>query len=134
MPDATLLIPIGENLQNLGYIGPGAGFAAAGSVLVLLGTFLLAFGIILIWPLKAAFRLVGGKSKAKAKVKRMVVVGLDGFDPDLQSVLLQKEGCPIFNNLKKRLLSSAEHFAAFDFTRSVVHFCYRRGCIASQHI
>ena len=37
----------------LAYIGPGAGFAAAGSVLVLLGTFLLAIGIVLLWPLKA---------------------------------------------------------------------------------
>ena len=35
----------------LAYIGPGAGFAAAGSLLVLLGTFLLAFGFILLWPL-----------------------------------------------------------------------------------
>ena len=35
----------------LAYIGPGAGFAAAGSVLVLAGTFVLAFGVVMIWPI-----------------------------------------------------------------------------------
>ena len=63
------------------YIGPGAGFAAAGSVLVLLGTFLLAFAIILIWPFKAAIRMVTAPRRGKSKVKRVVIVGLDGFDP-----------------------------------------------------
>ncbi len=67
----------------LAYIGPGAGFAAAGSVLVLLGTFVLAFGIILMWPLKAAVRAFTFRRRGKAKVKRVVVIGLDGFDPGL---------------------------------------------------
>ena len=60
----------------LAYIGPGAGFAAAGSVLVLLGTFLLAIGVILLWPLKAVFRLLTGMRRGKSKAKRVVVVGL----------------------------------------------------------
>ena len=67
----------------LAYIGPGAGFAAAGSVLVLLGTFLLAFGIILIWPLKAAVKIVSRRGRSKARGKRVVVIGLDGFDPKM---------------------------------------------------
>ncbi|MEZ6015363.1 MAG: alkaline phosphatase family protein [Planctomycetota bacterium] len=67
----------------LAYIGPGAGFAAAGSVLVLLGTFLMAIGIILLWPLKAVVKLVARRGAGKAKVKRVVVIGLDGFDPEL---------------------------------------------------
>lgn len=65
------------------YIGPGAGFAVAGSFLVLLGTFLMAFGIILIWPLKAVVKLVARRGRGKAKVKRVLVIGLDGFDPKL---------------------------------------------------
>ena len=68
---------------TLGYIGPGAGFAVAGSFLVLLGTFLMAFGIILIWPLKAVFKLAARRGRGKAKVKRVVVIGLDGFDPQM---------------------------------------------------
>jgi hypothetical protein len=34
------------------YIGPGAGFALGGSMLVLLVTFALAFAIILTWPIR----------------------------------------------------------------------------------
>jgi predicted AlkP superfamily phosphohydrolase/phosphomutase len=86
------------------YIGPGAGMAAAGSVLVLLGTFLLAFGIVLIWPLKVGWRLAFRRSKARPKVKRVVIVGLDGFDPGLARrfgaeglmpnfAALEREGC-----------------------------------------
>lgn len=86
----------------LGYIGPGAGFAVAGSFLVLLGTFLLAFGIILIWPLKAVVKVIGRRGRGRAKVKRVVVLGLDGFDPRLAEryrdsmpnlAALEEEGC-----------------------------------------
>ena len=54
---ALMLLAPTASAMPLAYIGPGAGFAAAGSVLVLLGTFLLAFGIVLIWPLKAVVRV-----------------------------------------------------------------------------
>jgi predicted AlkP superfamily phosphohydrolase/phosphomutase len=86
------------------YIGPGAGFAAAGSVFVLLTTFLLAIGIVLIWPFKAAVRLVTMPRRGNTKAKRVVVIGLDGFDPGLAQKYageglmpnldkLEKEGC-----------------------------------------
>ena len=87
---------------SLAYIGPGAGFAAAGSLLVLLGTFALALGIILIWPFKAAIKVVYRRGKTKAKVKRVVVIGLDGFDPKMAAkyadrmpnfARLQAQGC-----------------------------------------
>ncbi len=83
----------------LAYIGPGAGFAAAGSVLVLLGTFLLAFGVILIWPLKAAARMVRGRNKGASKVKRIVIVGLDGLDPGLAEKYGQQGKMPNFQKL-----------------------------------
>ena len=50
----------------MAYIGPGAGIAAAGSVMVLLGTFLLAFGIVLIYPIKVVARAISSIGKAKA--------------------------------------------------------------------
>jgi len=81
------------------YIGPGAGFAAAGSLLVLLSTFLLAFGIILIWPLKAVVRVFASRGRAKAKVKRFVIVGLDGFDPGLAQKYMDEGRMPNFKKL-----------------------------------
>ncbi len=80
------------------YIGPGAGFAAAGSAFVLLGTFLLAFGIILAWPFKAVYRAVTIPRRTNAKAKRVVVVGLDGFDPGLARKYMEQG---LLSNMKK---------------------------------
>ena len=83
------------------YIGPGAGFAAAGSVLILLGTFLLAFGIILAWPFKAAYRAVTFRRPTGAKAKRVVIVGLDGFDPGLARKYMDQGLLPNFRKLEQ---------------------------------
>jgi len=84
------------------YIGPGAGFAAAGSLLVLLSTFFLAFGIILIWPFKAAIRMVTGRRRGPSKMDRVVVVGLDGFDPRLAQELMAAGRLPNLTKLAQR--------------------------------
>ncbi|MEW6071003.1 MAG: alkaline phosphatase family protein [Planctomycetota bacterium] len=81
------------------YIGPGPGIAAAGSILILLGTFVMAFGIVLLWPLKAVVRVFVRRGKAKPKVKRMIVVGLDGFDPDLARRFMAAGKMPNFAKL-----------------------------------
>lgn len=86
----------------LAYIGPGAGFAAAGSLLVLLGTFALAFGIILIWPLKAVVKVFSRRGGGKAKVKRLVIVGLDGFDPGLARRFMEEGRMPNFQRLAEQ--------------------------------
>ncbi|MEO6710752.1 MAG: alkaline phosphatase family protein, partial [Planctomycetota bacterium] len=80
------------------YIGPGAGFAAAGSVLIVAGTFLMAFAIVLVWPFKAVIRIAQMRGHAKPKVKRIVVLGLDGFDPGLAQRFMAEGRMP---NLKK---------------------------------
>jgi predicted AlkP superfamily phosphohydrolase/phosphomutase len=101
---ATALVVALGATPAFAYIGPGAGFAAAGSVLVLLGTFLLAFGIILIWPFKAVIRVFTPSRRGPSKAKRVIVVGLDGLDPGLAQRFmkagrmphlkkLQEEGC-----------------------------------------
>jgi len=86
----------------MAYIGPGAGFAAAGSLLVLLGTFALAFGIILLWPLKAVVKVFARSKKSKAKVKRLVIVGLDGFDPGLAQQFMDEGRMPNFKKLQEQ--------------------------------
>jgi predicted AlkP superfamily phosphohydrolase/phosphomutase len=85
------------------YIGPGAGFAFAGSVLVLLVTFALAFLILLTWPARWLWRLLRvGRPYAKAQVKRVVVLGLDGLDPGLSYRLLQQGKLPHLAALAER--------------------------------
>ena len=116
----------------LAYIGPGAGFAAAGSVLVLLGTFLLAFGIVLLWPLKVVFRLVTRRSKTKPKVKRMIVVGLDGFDPGLVRRFMDEGLMP---NFKRMSEEGCFHdlSTAYPSISPVAWSSYATGVDASRH-
>jgi predicted AlkP superfamily phosphohydrolase/phosphomutase len=85
------------------YIGPGAGFAFAGSMLVLLVTFVLALVIILTWPFRLFIRLitVGNPYKA-ATAKRVVILGLDGMDPGLATRYMREGRLPNFLKLAER--------------------------------
>jgi predicted AlkP superfamily phosphohydrolase/phosphomutase len=101
-PSALVGLFGGPTGISTAYIGPGAGFAAAGSALVLVGTFFLAFGIVAIWPIKAAIRLLRMRGLAKPKVDRMIVIGLDGFDPELAKKYAAKGLMPNFAALEKQ--------------------------------
>src|SRR5436190_9442878 len=66
------------------YIGPGAGFAFLGSFLTLLGGLFLGAVSLLTWPFRMLWRLATvGKFYKKAKVKKLIFLGLDGLDPGL---------------------------------------------------
>jgi len=117
----------------LAYIGPGAGIAAAGSLLVLVGTFFLAMGIVLIWPIKAVLRVFTTMGRrGKAKVKRVIVVGLDGFDPGLARKYMDEGRMP---NFKK--LAEEGHFSplgtACPSISPVAWSSYATGVDASRH-
>jgi predicted AlkP superfamily phosphohydrolase/phosphomutase len=114
------------------YIGPGAGIAVGGSVLVLLGTFLLAFGIVLAWPVKFVVRLFLRRNFAKPKVKRIVVVGFDGFDPGLAQRFMD-EGC--MPNLKALAQEGCFHplATAHPSISPVAWSSYATGVDASRH-
>jgi predicted AlkP superfamily phosphohydrolase/phosphomutase len=77
------LLVIGSGTAEA-YIGPGAGFALLGSFLVLFLTFVLAIVALVTWPLRFLWRLLRGrKAYARAKARRVVILGLDGMCPDL---------------------------------------------------
>ena len=82
------------------YIGPGAGFALGGSMLILLITFVLAFAIILTWPIRFAIKLIKvGNPYKSAMTKRVVILGLDGLDPGLTTKLMREGRLPNFQKL-----------------------------------
>ena len=82
------------------YIGPGAGFAFAGSMLILLATFALALAIILTWPIRLLIRtFTVGNPYKNAKAKRIVVLGLDGMDPGLATKFMRDGRMPNFQKL-----------------------------------
>ena len=85
------------------YVGPGAGFAFVGSMLVLFVTFSLAFAIILTWPIRLLYRWLSvGNPYAKAAAKRVVILGLDGMDPGLATKLMREGRMPNFSKLAER--------------------------------
>ncbi|MGQ0553115.1 MAG: alkaline phosphatase family protein, partial [Planctomycetota bacterium] len=82
------------------YIGPGAGFAFAGSAFILLSTLFIVLGVIIAFPIKLIWRLaVTGNPFKHARVKRVVILGFDGMDPGLATRLMLQGKLPNFQRL-----------------------------------
>jgi predicted AlkP superfamily phosphohydrolase/phosphomutase len=81
-----ILCPAGA----LAYIGPGAGFAFISSFLVLFAAFTMAVFTLLTFPIRWLWRLIFRRNPYKrAKVKKVVVLGLDGLDPQLTRMFME---------------------------------------------
>jgi len=100
----TLPLLLSTSLADFGaYIGPGAGFAFAGTLLVVLATFALALSTILMWPFTFVWRRIRiGNPFRKALVKRIVILGLDGMDPGLAMKFMAEGRMPYFKKLAER--------------------------------
>jgi predicted AlkP superfamily phosphohydrolase/phosphomutase len=83
------------------YIGPGAGFALLSSFLVLFTTILIALVSLLIWPFRVLWRAMTGKKAPVARINRLIVVGLDGQDPQLTDRFMKEGILPNFSKLAK---------------------------------
>ena len=87
----------------LGYIGPGAGITFVGAFLTVLGVALSAFVAMLTWPVRALYRWVRyRKAYAHAKAHRVVIVGLDGLEPDLAERYMQEGLMPNLAKLREQ--------------------------------
>lgn len=66
------------------YIGPGAGFAVGSTVVAFFIAFLSGLAAFFLWPMRWLMRYVRGRhALARARVKRFVILGLDGMEPTL---------------------------------------------------
>lgn len=82
------------------YVGPGAGFAFAGSFLFVFVAFFLAFFYFVTFPIRALINFIKRfKTLKNAKYKRVVVIGFDGMDYNLLNKFI-KEG-KSFPNFEK---------------------------------
>src|SRR6266571_1592040 len=71
-------------LRSYAYAGPGAGFAVLSSFWTLFVAFLYSIYAFLVWPFRQLFRLLRRrKAYGKAQIKRAVILGFDGMDPEL---------------------------------------------------
>ena len=80
---------------TLAYIGPGAGFALAGSFLAVFGALVSAISMLLLWPIRRLLRILFKRHPPrKPRFKRIVILGLDGLDHKLTTRLLAEGKLP----------------------------------------
>ena len=97
-----LLLFVAPNSAHA-YVGPGAGFALAGSFFAVFAAAFSAFVMLLTWPVRLLLRsLFGRKPPAKARVKRVVILGLDGLDHGLTAKMLEEGKLPNLAKLRDR--------------------------------
>ncbi len=85
------------------YIGPGAGFALAGSFFAALTAIVSTVFLFFTWPLRWIVRAIRGRrALARSRVKRVVILGLDGLDFRLTTKLLSEGKLPHMAALAQR--------------------------------
>ena len=88
-------------LPALAYIGPGAGFALVSSFVTLVIAFAAGFLAIFTFPVRAALRhWKRRQSLRRARVKKVVILGLDGLDPDRCEMLMARGDLPHLSRLR----------------------------------
>ena len=81
------------------YVGPGAGFAFISSFLVLFTTILAVMASLLIWPFRTLWRAITRRTTVAPKIRRFIVVGFDGQDPQLTDRFMAEGKLPNFKKL-----------------------------------
>jgi predicted AlkP superfamily phosphohydrolase/phosphomutase len=85
------------------YVGPGAGFAVLSSFWTLFVAFLYSAYAFLTWPLRHLLRLLRRrKSSGKAQIKRAVILGFDGMDPELAERFIAEGKLPNLAQLQQQ--------------------------------
>jgi predicted AlkP superfamily phosphohydrolase/phosphomutase len=83
------------------YIGPGAGFALVSSFVTLLVAFAAGTLAIFTFPVRAALRQwKRRRSLRRARVRKVVILGLDGLDPDRCEALMARGELPHLARLR----------------------------------
>ena len=86
---------------RVAYIGPGAGFAFLGSFLSLLIALLVGAASLLIWPFRVLWRaLTRRQGLMKARIRKLIFLGLDGLEPDLTERFIEEGKMPNLARLR----------------------------------
>lgn len=73
------------------YVGPGAGFAFAGSFLFIFAAFFLAIWYFLTFPIRSLIKFIKrAKTVKHARFKRVIIIGFDGMDYNLLRDFMKK--------------------------------------------
>ena len=100
---AALGILLLHPLSSHAYAGPGAGFAVLSSFWTLFVAFLYSIYAFFVWPFRQLFRLLKKrKAYRKAQIKRAVILGFDGMDPELTERFIAEGKLPNLARLKQQ--------------------------------
>jgi predicted AlkP superfamily phosphohydrolase/phosphomutase len=100
---AVLGIVLLYPLPSHAYAGPGAGFAVLSSFWTLFVAFLYSVYAFFAWPFRQLFRLLRRrKAYGKAQIKRAVILGFDGMDPELTERFIAEGKLPNLAKLRER--------------------------------
>jgi predicted AlkP superfamily phosphohydrolase/phosphomutase len=84
------------------YVGPGAGFAVVTSFFAVFASLTLAIFAFLTLPFRRLIRaLKRRRAHAKARITRLVILGLDGLSPEIASELMAQGKLPNFARLAR---------------------------------
>ena len=90
-------------LRSHAYAGPGAGFAVLSSFWTLFVAFLYSVYAFFAWPFRQLFRLLRRrKAYGKAQIKRAIILGFDGMDPELTERFIAEGKLPNLAKLRER--------------------------------
>jgi len=85
------------------YVGPGAGFAFVSSFLTLLAGLLLGIFYLVTSPIRLLVKaLIKGRRRGKSSVQKIVILGLDGMDPQVAEGYMNRGKLPNFRRLAEQ--------------------------------
>ncbi len=85
------------------YIGPGAGFAVGTTLFAFFVAFFSGLAAIFLWPFRWMVRAIRGRrALAKARVERVVILGLDGMEPSLAERFMAEGKLPNLSRLARQ--------------------------------
>ncbi len=85
------------------YIGPGAGFAVGTTVVAFFVALISGLTAFFLWPIRWLVRSIRGRrAHAKARIKRFVVLGLDGMEPSLAEKFMAEGKMPNLARLREK--------------------------------
>ena len=87
--------------QAHAYVGPGAGFAVMGSFLAVFSAILAGMLAVFTWPIRYLIRTVRyRRAFQRSRIKRCVILGLDGMDPKVAGKLMDEGKLPTLARLR----------------------------------
>jgi predicted AlkP superfamily phosphohydrolase/phosphomutase len=90
-------------LPSYAYAGPGAGFAVLSSFWTLFVALLYSVYAFFVWPFRQFLRLLKKrKAYGNAQIKRAVILGFDGMDPELTERFIAEGRLPNLAKLREQ--------------------------------